>query len=176
MAAGLLQKHFKWPNSSEGPTSHFSKALMRSWQRTVSNKQSSSAFLPHVLLFFKNIFYYIFSSITFPMLSPKSPIPSPPPLPYPPIPIFLALVFPCTANGGARESTQGAKGITCLTFNCLLFEGFFSACLSVCLHIMCVLGAYRCQKRTSDPLELELQADVSHHVDARTQILCKISK
>jgi hypothetical protein len=36
--------------------------------------------------FFK-YFYYIFSSITFPMLSQKSPIPSPP-LPYPPIPIF----------------------------------------------------------------------------------------
>jgi hypothetical protein len=31
----------------------------------------------------------------FPMLSQKSPIPSPP-LPYPPILIFLALVFPCT--------------------------------------------------------------------------------
>jgi hypothetical protein len=34
-------------------------------------------------------FYYIFSSITFPMLSQKSPIHSPPPLPYPPIPIFF---------------------------------------------------------------------------------------
>jgi hypothetical protein len=44
--------------------------------------------------FFK-YFYYIFSSITFPMLSQKSPIPSPP-LPYPHIPIFLALAFPCT--------------------------------------------------------------------------------
>jgi hypothetical protein len=32
-------------------------------------------------------FYYIFSSITFPMLSQKSPIPSPS-LPYPPIPTF----------------------------------------------------------------------------------------
>jgi hypothetical protein len=38
--------------------------------------------------FFKNIFYYcIFSSITFRMLSQKSPVPSPP-LSYPPIPIF----------------------------------------------------------------------------------------
>ena len=34
-----------------------------------------------------SFFYYIFSSITFPMLSQKSPIPSPQ-LPYPPIPIF----------------------------------------------------------------------------------------
>jgi hypothetical protein len=40
--------------------------------------------------FFFNLFiyfYYVFSSITFPMLSQKSPTPSPP-LPYPPIPIF----------------------------------------------------------------------------------------
>jgi hypothetical protein len=40
-------------------------------------------------------FYYVFSSITFPVLSQKSLKPSPP-LPYPPIPILLALVFPCT--------------------------------------------------------------------------------
>jgi hypothetical protein len=33
------------------------------------------------------LFYYVFSTITFPMLSQKSPTPSPP-LPYPPIPIF----------------------------------------------------------------------------------------
>jgi hypothetical protein len=40
------------------------------------------------LFYFFNIFYYyVFSSITFRMLSQKSPIPSPP-LPYPPIPIF----------------------------------------------------------------------------------------
>jgi hypothetical protein len=66
---------------------------------------------PHVLnIFFFNIFYYIFSSITFPMLSQKSPIPSPP-LPYPPIPIFLALAFPCT---GAYTSfdTYAARGVT----------------------------------------------------------------
>jgi hypothetical protein len=37
--------------------------------------------------YYLNIFYYVFSSITFPMLSQKSPIPSPP-LPYPPIPTF----------------------------------------------------------------------------------------
>jgi hypothetical protein len=37
---------------------------------------------------FLNIFYYIFFSITFPMLSQKSPISSPP-LPYPLIPIFF---------------------------------------------------------------------------------------
>jgi hypothetical protein len=33
-------------------------------------------------------FYYVFSSITFPMLSQKSPTPFTPQLPYPPIPIF----------------------------------------------------------------------------------------
>jgi hypothetical protein len=45
------------------------------------------------LNFIFNIFYYIFSSITFPMLSQKSPIPSPP-LPYPPIPIFFGPGIP----------------------------------------------------------------------------------
>jgi hypothetical protein len=40
-----------------------------------------------ILIIFFN-FYYIFSSITFPMLSQKSPITSPP-LPYPLIPIFF---------------------------------------------------------------------------------------
>jgi hypothetical protein len=43
---------------------------------------SSTFFL--FLIFFYN---YVFSSITFRMLSQKSPIPSPP-LPYPPIPMF----------------------------------------------------------------------------------------
>jgi hypothetical protein len=47
-----------------------------------------------LLSIFKNIFYYyVFSSITFRMLSQKSPIPSPP-LPYPPIPIFWPWCFP----------------------------------------------------------------------------------
>jgi hypothetical protein len=36
---------------------------------------------------FLKYFYYVFSSITFPILSQKSPIPSPPLL-YPPIPTF----------------------------------------------------------------------------------------
>jgi hypothetical protein len=41
----------------------------------------------HQFLFFNIFYYYVFSSITFRMLSQKSPIP-PPPLPYPPIPIL----------------------------------------------------------------------------------------
>jgi hypothetical protein len=40
-----------------------------------------------VVVFFFFFFNYVFSSITFPVLSQKSPIPSPP-LPYPPIPTF----------------------------------------------------------------------------------------
>jgi quinol-cytochrome oxidoreductase complex cytochrome b subunit len=48
-------------------------------------------FLINVNIF--NIFYYVFSSITFPMLSQKSPIPSAP-LPYPPIPIFWPWLSP----------------------------------------------------------------------------------
>jgi hypothetical protein len=59
------------------------------------NLTDSSSYLYYFFLLF-NIFYYVFPSITFPMLSPKSPITYPPPLPYRPIPIFLALAFPCT--------------------------------------------------------------------------------
>jgi hypothetical protein len=47
-------------------------------------------------LFFFNYFYYVFSSITFPMLSQKSPTPSTPPTPLPTHSHFLALAFPCT--------------------------------------------------------------------------------
>jgi hypothetical protein len=48
---------------------------------------SAQIFLQAFSILFYFIFY-IFSSITFPMLSQKSPIPSPP-LPYPLIPIFF---------------------------------------------------------------------------------------
>jgi hypothetical protein len=69
-------------------------------------KNRRDFFLPSTLIkfckimtltyYFLNIFYYyVFSSVTFRMLSQKSPIPSPL-LPYPPIPHFLALAFPCT--------------------------------------------------------------------------------
>jgi hypothetical protein len=51
-------------------------------------KKKKKAAIFYIYLFIFNIFYYyIFSSITFRMLSQKSPIPSPP-LPYPPIPNF----------------------------------------------------------------------------------------
>jgi hypothetical protein len=46
------------------------------------------------LCFFKNIVYYVFSSITFPMLFQKPPHTIPPPLPYPPIPIFWPRRYP----------------------------------------------------------------------------------
>jgi hypothetical protein len=48
-----------------------------------------------LISFFYIFFYYVFSSITFPMLSQKSPIP----YPLTPLPThshFLALAFPCT--------------------------------------------------------------------------------
>jgi hypothetical protein len=50
-----------------------------------------------IYLFIYLFIYYVFSSIPIPMLSQKSPIPSPS-LPYRPIPIFLALAFPCTGT------------------------------------------------------------------------------
>jgi hypothetical protein len=54
-------------------------------------------FLPNTArLFYRIFFYYIFSSITFPMLSQKSPTPSPPPTPLPTHSHFLALAFLCT--------------------------------------------------------------------------------
>ena len=33
-------------------------------------------------------------------------------------------------------------------------------------QVACTRGAYRCQKRTSDPLELEIHPGVDCHVDA----------
>lgn len=40
------------------------------------------------------------------------------------------------------------------------------SCLHVFLCTMCVLGAHKGQKVAMDPLELELQTDVGHHVGA----------
>jgi hypothetical protein len=45
---------------------------------------------------FIKLFYYIFSSFTFQMLSSKPPIYSPCPAPQPTHSHFLALAFPCT--------------------------------------------------------------------------------
>jgi hypothetical protein len=44
--------------------------------------------IPSIEISFFKYFYYIFSSITFPMLSQKSPIPSPPHFPTHPLPLF----------------------------------------------------------------------------------------
>jgi hypothetical protein len=46
------------------------------------------------IFFYLCIFYYVFSSITFPMLSQKSPTYTP--IPLPTYSHFLALAFPCT--------------------------------------------------------------------------------
>jgi hypothetical protein len=56
---------------------------------------ASWIFFPFFCIDFFIIFYYTFSSITFPMLYQKSPIP-PHPFPTHPFPFFLALAFPCT--------------------------------------------------------------------------------
>lgn len=42
-------------------------------------------------------------------------------------------------------------------------------CLYVCLYTVCMLSACGGQKRTSDPLEPELQMVVTHHVGAGNQ-------
>jgi hypothetical protein len=49
----------------------------------------------YFILFLRH-FYYIFSSFTFQMLSPKPPVLSPCPTPQPTHNQFLALAFPCT--------------------------------------------------------------------------------
>jgi hypothetical protein len=41
--------------------------------------------------------------------------------------------------------------------------------LLACMSIIYVSGAHEDQKRASDPLELELQTVVSHHVGSRNQ-------
>jgi hypothetical protein len=76
------------------------KNLEQGIEEEQNSNYSSSQFL-----FLKNIFYYIFPSITFPKLSQKSPIPFPP-LPYPPIPTFWPWCSPvlghnkvCKSNG-----------------------------------------------------------------------------
>lgn len=51
-------------------------------------------------------------------------------------------------------------------------------CLGTCVCAMFVTGAYRVQKGTADPVELELQISVSNQVGAgnRIQVLSKSSK
>lgn len=47
-------------------------------------------------------------------------------------------------------------------------------CVHVCMCPVYILEAYRCQKRVSDPVQLELQVVVNLHVNAgnQTQVLC----
>lgn len=59
--------------------------------------------------------------------------------------------------------------MTDLFLNILVIHLFFSfVCMGVLPGCMCVHAE---DKKTSDPLDLELQMVVSCHVDARTQIL-----
>jgi hypothetical protein len=59
----------------------------------------------------KDIFFNIFFITYFPQLHfqcfPKSP---PPPLPYPPIPVFLALAFPCTGAYKVQWASLSSDG------------------------------------------------------------------
>jgi hypothetical protein len=99
-----------------------------------------------LLILFKKYFYYIFSSITFPTLSQKSPIPSPP-LPYPPIPIFFGPGVPL--NWGiyslrvqwASLSSDGQLGhlLIHFTYNNILD---YSPILSL-IHAFCLFPQLR---------------------------------
>lgn len=56
-----------------------------------------------------------------------------------------------------------------MTFKLSYFLIFFPvySCLPECMYVaICVLGACGSQKRAFDPLELEFQIAVSHHVGA----------
>jgi hypothetical protein len=62
----------------------------------------------------------------------------------------------------------------------LLFKRFLNVCgcLAAYLYVYHVCNALKVQKRASDPLELDLQGHMRHHVDAgtRTWVLCQSSK
>lgn len=85
--------------------------------------------------------------------------------------------------------------LTCFNFknifirlvNLFIFERFVFTCIyecfagmyvyvsyvymhHVCICIMCVLSAYRGQKKTSDPLKLELKTAVSYRIAARSSV------
>jgi hypothetical protein len=63
-------------------------------QMQLETRALGGYWLVHIVFFV--FFFYVFSSITFPMLSQKSPTPSLPPTPLPTHSHFLALAFPCT--------------------------------------------------------------------------------
>jgi hypothetical protein len=69
-------------------------SLTQCWGRTVATAMYSNANFPKdlVVFFFKYFLLCIFVNY----ISNAIPKVSPPTLPYPPIPIFLALAFPCT--------------------------------------------------------------------------------
>lgn len=56
-------------------------------------------------------------------------------------------------------------------FSALMKKGLFFCAWVLCLHVsQCMPVAQGGQKRLEDPLELELQMDVSSHFGARNQI------
>jgi hypothetical protein len=67
---------------------YISCVICRNWSKDIeTDKNAKGTHIFLIIIFFTVFFYYVFSSITFPMLSQKFPIPSPQ-LPYPPIPTF----------------------------------------------------------------------------------------
>ena len=54
-------------------------------------------------------------------------------------------------------------------FLVIFYKDGCSACMFVCLCTVCMPGICGSQRRASDPLGLELQMIVSHHVDTENQ-------
>jgi hypothetical protein len=65
---------------------------------TATGRRQERSLLIFIFFIFNIFYYYVFSSITFRMLSQKSPIPFPP-LPYPPSVIQSSYIFPSSFFG-----------------------------------------------------------------------------
>jgi hypothetical protein len=83
-----------WQSDYERATAKFYQSHESLGQVIISSGPCVVFFL-NINIYFFPFFHYVFSSITFPMLSQKSPIPSPP-TSLPTQSHFLALAFPCT--------------------------------------------------------------------------------
>jgi hypothetical protein len=78
--------------------------------------------------------------------------------------ILQEMFWCCTTSGRAEgvigyNSWKWAKDF-------LFYYMWMVFCLHVCLCTMCVPCAHKGQKRASDPLELDFQTVVSHHMGA----------
>lgn len=86
---------------------------------------------------------------------------------------FMYFQFCCKENREVVWLTTGSQ----VLIICVCMYAFMHAYMYVYLSTTCVPSTQECQKRPSDPLELELQMDLSCHVAAgsRTQVLYKSS-